>query len=170
MKRLTILRHAKSSWDDPDLDDFDRPLNDRGRKAAQRMGRELRERGFHFDLVLASPAARVRDTLDNLQKAFELAGPIRFEPSVYLAPPELLLQLVWGLPETTERPLLVGHNPGLQQLVLDLVGENGPARARVRDNLPTAAVAAIELPADRWKDAAPHSGALVDLILPKELD
>src|SRR5437868_11057004 len=82
MKRLAILRHAKSSWDDPSLDDFDRPLNERGWKAARRMGRELEDRGMRFDLVLASMAARVRETIDGVQK-YDFAAPIRFEPQLY---------------------------------------------------------------------------------------
>ncbi len=97
MKRLTLLRHAKSSWDAPGLQDFDRPLNKRGREAARLVGRELSRRKLRFDLVLASPAMRVRETLEELADGFGSALDIRFEPRIYLADPDTLLDLVRGL-------------------------------------------------------------------------
>jgi len=165
VKRLTVLRHAKSSWDDPKLDDFDRPLNDRGWKAARRMGRELSTRGMEFDFVLASPAERVRQTLDGLREKFELRAEIRFERSVYMASEATLLELIRTLPETVKRPLLVGHNPGLQNLVFGLTGDD-----RVAGKFPTAALAGIELAIQRWTDVARRSGTLADLIFPRDLD
>lgn len=170
MKRLTVLRHAKSDWGDADLDDFNRPLNDRGWKAAKRIGRELQHRDFRFDLVLASPAARVRETLDGVQEKFDFAAPIRFEPPMYLATEALLMAVVRDLPEAVHRPLLVGHNPGLQQLLLGLSVEDDPLRSKVAHKLPTAAIAVVELPADRWAEVEPASGRLVELIVPKDLD
>lgn len=170
MKRLTVLRHAKSSWDNPDVDDFDRTLNDRGRKAAWRMGREFAKRNFRFDVVLASPAARVRETLDGVREKFELDAPIRFDDRIYLATAERLLGLVHELPEAIERPLLVGHNPGLHQLVVQLVRDGVKERASLNDGFPTAAVAVIDLPADTWRQVEPATGTLVELILPRELD
>jgi len=170
MKILTVLRHAKSSWDDSRLDDFDRPLNDRGWKAAHRMGGEFRQRGLRFDLVLASPAARVRETIDGLREKFELDVEIRFEPEVYAASEERLLQVVRAISEDAQRVLLVGHNPGLEQLVAGLTRDDDPTRDRVSEKFPTAACAQIELPADRWTDVEPGTGKIVALILPKELD
>ena len=99
MKRLTVLRHAKSSWDDPALDDFNRPLNERGWKAARRIGRELKQRGMQFDLVLASTAARVRETVDGVQEKYDFEAPIRFEPKIYMASVEELMELVRALPD-----------------------------------------------------------------------
>src|SRR5690242_4325982 len=107
MKRLAVLRHAKSSWDDPSLDDFNRPLNGRGWKAARRMGRELTKRKMHFDLVLASTAARVRETIDGVQEKYDFDAPIRFEPYVYEASEATLLSQVRRLPEDAESALLV---------------------------------------------------------------
>jgi phosphohistidine phosphatase len=163
MKRLSILRHAKSDWGDPSLDDFDRPLNDRGRKAARRMGRELRERGISFDLIIASPAARVRETLDGLTEKLELNAELRHDERMYGASEARLLEIVRGIPESAHAPLLVGHNPGLEQLVAALT--NGAAH-----KFPTAAFAQIDLPADRWADVEPGTGKIAALILPKELD
>ena len=109
MKRLTILRHAKSSWDDASRDDFDRPLNPRGWKDARRVGRELNRRSVHFDFGLASPAARVRETLDGVAEGFgEFTFEIRFEPRVYEASAATLLDLVRGLPETRKRRIACG--------------------------------------------------------------
>ncbi len=104
MKRLTILRHAKSSWDDASLADFNRPLNDRGWKAARRVGRELKRREIHLDLCVASTAARVRETLDGLVEGYGKPDfEIRFEPRIYEASLATLLEIVRGLPEFIER-------------------------------------------------------------------
>src|SRR5438045_9094681 len=105
MKRLAVLRHAKSSWDEPKLDDFNRPLNERGWESARRMGRELRHRRMRFDLVLASPAARVRETIDGLQEKFQFDAPIRFEQQVYAATEGTLLELVRRFPDNMSRVL-----------------------------------------------------------------
>lgn len=170
MKRLTVLRHAKSRWDDPAVGDFNRPLNDRGRQVAKRVGRELRDRDFHFDLVLASPAARVRETIDGVEDKFTFNAPIRFEQRMYLAGEQLLLSLVRDLPEAVQGPLLVGHNPGLQNLLLELSKKDDEGlHDRIADKFPTAALAVVELPAHRWKDVEPATGRIIELILPKDL-
>jgi phosphohistidine phosphatase len=171
MKRLTLLRHAKSSWDDPNLDDFNRPLNERGWKASRRIGRELKHRGTRFDLVIASTAARVRETIDGVQEHYDFEAPIQFEPRMYGATDRELLALVQALPEAVHAPLFVGHNPGLERLLLELTRDDqGALRRRVAGKFPTGALAAVELPAHRWDDLAPGSGTIVELILPKELD
>jgi phosphohistidine phosphatase len=171
LKTLTLLRHAKSSWDDPSLDDFNRPLNERGWKAARRMGHELKSRDMSFDLVLASTAARVRETIDGLQEKYDFGAPIQFEPRMYGASTDELLSLIRALPESVHAPLLVGHNPGLERLIVELTRDDkGGLRRRVAGKFPTTSLAVIELPADRWPDIASGSGTIADLILPKELD
>ena len=171
MKRLAILRHAKSSWDEPQVADFDRPLNERGQKAARRIGRELTKRGATFDMVLASPATRVRETLEAVQKEFEPDAAICFERDIYLADEGTLLEMVRGIPETVQAPLLIGHNPGLQELVLALTRDDSNGlRKRVEAKLATAALVRIELPAEKWSEVEPGSGIIVELIVPKELD
>ena len=162
MKRLTILRHAKSSWDDPALDDFNRPLNDRGWTAARRMGRELEKRGLKFDLVLSSTAARARETIDGVQESYDFAAPIAFEPRLYLATETALLEIVRALDDKVKAPLIVGHNPGLELLIARLT--------RVERKFPTATLAVFELPAKHWSEIRTNSGEIVELILPKELD
>jgi len=171
MKRLTILRHAKSSWNDTHLEDFNRPLNDRGWKAARRMGRELEKRGMKFDLVVASPAARARETIDGLTEKLRLNVEIRFEPRMYAASEEMLLKIVRDIHEGAHAPLLVGHNPGLQQLIVALTkSDPDDLRSRVNQKFSTAALAVIELPAHRWTEVEPGTGKITELILPKELD
>ena len=171
MKRLTVLRHAKSSWDEAGLDDFDRPLNERGWKAARRMGREIKDRGISFDFVLASSALRVRETLQGVQESFDLGAPIRFERDVYLASTQTLVSLVRGLQDSVQAPLLVGHNPGLERLLVELThADDKGLRDRIAGKYPTGALAAVELPAGKWSEVMPGSGAIVELILPRELD
>jgi phosphohistidine phosphatase len=171
VRRLAVLRHAKSSWDEPDLDDFERPLNERGLKAARRMGRELKDRGLRFDLVLASTAARVRQTIDGLAEKYDFAAPLRFEQEIYLASAATLLSRVRALPDSVQAPLLVGHNPGLEHLLIELTRDDGRGfRQRIAGKYPTGALAVIELPAESWPAVTPASGTIVELILPRDLD
>lgn len=171
MTLLTTLRHAKSSWDDHRLDDFDRPLNDRGRKAARKIGRELKRRKVRFDHVIASPAARARETVEELAKGYGKLPDVSFDSQIYEAGAERLLQLIRHIPETAHAPLLVGHNPGMQQIVLALTREDGNGlRERVAEKYPTAGLAIIELDVPRWGEVETQSGKIVELILPRELD
>ena len=170
MKRLSILRHAKSSWDDANLEDLNRPLNNRGRKSARRIGREFKRRGVHFDLVLASPAARVRETIDGLREELEINAEIRFEAALYLAAGAALMRTVRQIPEAFRAPLLVGHNPGLQQFILELTGADRHGwRDRVIEKLPTAAFVQIELAALHWREVTDGNGYISELMFPKEL-
>ena len=171
MTILTVLRHAKSSWDQHGLDDFDRPLNERGRKAAKRVGRELKQRNIRFDQVIASPAVRVRETLDELAKGYDKHLNVHFDERIYGAAVETLLDVVQGIPDEVHAPLLVGHNPGLQELLLKLAHEDDAGlRRKLAAKYPTAAVAVVTLAAPRWEEVAPDSGEIRELILPRELD
>jgi phosphohistidine phosphatase len=163
MKTLLILRHAKSSWSDAALDDHERPLNPRGRHDAPRMGRVVRERGLTPDLIIASDAVRARMTADAVAKAARYAGEIRLEPRLYAASAKDILAILRQVPETDGATvMIVGHNPGLEQLVAELTGE--------QEALPTAALARIALPTDRWRDLkASTRGKLLGLWRPKEL-
>ena len=172
MKRLTILRHAKSSWDLPNTDDFDRALNERGWNAARKVGSELKRRKISFDLCLASPAARARETLDGVSETYgAFHFPVRFEPRIYLADTATLQDLVRNIPDDVEDALLVGHNPGLERLILRLTDDDGGGlRDRVAEKYPTAALAIVELPAVQWNEVGDGSGTLSELILPRDLD
>jgi phosphohistidine phosphatase len=170
MKILTLLRHAKSGWDNPVMRDFDRPLNPRGRRAARTVAMEMRRLGLTFDRVVASPARRVVETIEEVEQAF---GPLaaRYEPRVYLASREMLLDVVHETPETVERLLLVGHNPGLEAFALALAPDNGTSlRSEMAVKYPTATLAEIAVPAERWADLGLGTGEMRRFIRPRDLD
>jgi len=168
MKSLTLLRHAKSVWDDPVARDLDRPLNPRGRRAARAVGEAMKAAGLGFDLVLASPARRVIETLDEVAAAFGPLDPVR-DPRLYLASTETLLAIARAVGDGVGRLMLVGHNPGLESLALRLT-RKGPLRSELELKYPTGTLAEIEFPFDRWKDVEAGSGALVRFIRPRDLD
>jgi phosphohistidine phosphatase len=135
------------------------------------MGREMRERAINFDLVLASPAARVRETIDGVRQEHELGESIRFEQRIYLARVSELLELIAAIPDEVSSALLVGHNTSAERLVAKLAKDDDSGRRkRVEEKFPTAALAVIDLPIDRWSDIQPDSGMLVELIYPADLE
>jgi len=170
MRTLFLLRHAKSSWDDPDLGDYDRPLAHRGRKAAAAMGVAMAERGWLPDLALVSPALRARDTWERL--AAELPAPVetRFETAIYMASPDDLLGLLRAAPETARTVLLVGHNPGLEDCagLLAGPGSDPEARSRLAEKFPTAALARFDIPPGPT-GLQPGGAALTDFLRPRDL-
>ena len=162
MKTLLVLRHAKSSWDDPALGDHERPLNKRGRRDAPRMGELVREYGLIPDVVISSDAVRARRTAEAVAEAARYAGEILLDPRLYLAWPDDILSLLQRVREKAETVMIVGHNPGLEKLVEQLTGE--------WQDLPTAALAQIGLPLDQWRDLKLSTrGRLVGHWRPKEL-
>lgn len=171
MKILTLLRHAKSTWDDPVSRDFDRPLNPRGRKAARTVGREMRAQGLEFDAVIASPAVRVVETLRDIGDGYGQALDPRHEQDLYLATPATLLDQVQAMDDSCDRLLVVGHNPGLEQLALMLSGtDESGMMGELELKYPTATVAEIRFDVERWADVAAGSGTLVRFIRPRDLD
>lgn len=170
MKSLTLLRHAKSGWDDPVSRDFDRPLNPRGRRAARTVGREMEAQGLDFDLILASPAQRVVETLEEVSAGYGAIRP-EFDQRLYLASTAALIEIVRATPDSVRRLLLVGHNPGLEELALCLSRrDDGALRAEVEVKYPTGTVAEIELPVERWAEVDEGTGRLVRFIRPRDLD
>lgn len=167
-KTLGLLRHAKSDWDDVSLRDYDRGLNDRGRRGAAAIGGHIRDHGTQWDLLLASPAERVKRTLD----AARLKIPIRWDERVYLADSDTLVAVLRELDDDADAVLLAGHNPGLQELIFSLVAtENENALFDIAaEKYPTATFAVIELAIDRWADCTPGCGTLVHLTRPRDLD
>ncbi|HEY7809442.1 MAG TPA: histidine phosphatase family protein [Allosphingosinicella sp.] len=170
MKTLTLLRHARSDWDDQVQRDFDRPLNPRGRRAARTVGREMKRLGLAFDHCIASPAVRVRETLAEVEAAF---GPLepRFDQRIYLADPDTLLDLVRAAPEEATSLLLVGHNPGLEMLALSLAARGAsPLIGEVEVKYPTGTLAELSLPVERWADVTEGRAQLIRFIRPRDLD
>ena len=168
MKTLTLLRHAKSSWEAPALGDLERPLNARGRETALAMGREMARLALAFDRVLASPATRVAETLDGLAEAGLAIAPDH-DRRLYLASARTLLDIVRAADDRHGRLLIVGHNPGLPELAL-LLARAGPLRDAVAAKYPTGALAELRLDAARWRDIAAGGGALTRFIRPRDLD
>lgn len=169
MLTLTLLRHAKSSWESASLDDFDRPLNDRGRKAAPLAGRDLVRLKLQPELILCSTAKRTRETLALVLPEFGKPKPeVIFEDELYLAYVTTLLDRVRATDDGPQSVMLVGHNPGLQGLALAMIGAGeGEDIATLADKLPTSAIVAIAFDAKRWRDVEPAGGRLLHFVIPK---
>jgi phosphohistidine phosphatase len=169
-KELLLLRHAKSSWDDPRLGDFDRPLAPRGRSDAPRMGSALEARGWHPLMALVSPAKRTRETWQLL--AAELKHPPNptFRDVLYEASADLLLNEVQRAPEIVTTLLMLGHNPGIEDFALRLAGDgsNEAALKQLRKKFPTAGLARLEF-TGRWDELRFGGAHLLDCLRPKEL-
>ena len=171
MKVLTLLRHAKSGWDDPVARDFDRPLNKRGRRAAATVGRALRAEAIEFDAIIASPAVRVVETLQEVSQGYGRPLAPVHDPDLYLASPAVLLDRIQRVGDGVGRLLVVGHNPGMEQLATLLSGaDRSGSLAELEIKFPTATIAVIELDVDRWADVAKGSGTLIRFLRPRDLD
>lgn len=173
MKRLTLLRHAKSSWDDPVARDFDRPLNKRGRKAAETMGAHAGRQGLDVDYILASPAVRVTQTLDHFQPVAGIGDmEPHFDRRIYLASSATLIDCLHDLPDSAEHVLMCGHNPGMEDLILDLVPDDATSSLRqsVEEKFPTAALATIAFDTQSWKQVGNTPVTLMAFVRPRDLD
>ena len=170
MRRLYLMRHAKSCWDDPSLDDFDRPLNKRGKKAARRMAAHFRQAGVAPSLILCSSAKRTIQTLDLLGPALEGIA-VSVEPAIYDAAMDTLRDRLGRLDDAVGAVLLIGHNPGLARLAEALAGGNGDPAAlkRLSAKLPTGALVTLESDIAHWADLAEGSCRLVSLVAPADL-
>lgn len=163
MRTLLVLRHGKASHDDSALADHERPLTKRGRKAARLIGELLRDQELIPDLVLSSTATRARATADAVHEAAGCTSPVRCLDELYLAEPPAYLEALRRLGDGAERVLVVGHNPGLEALVLRLTGQ--------AEHLPTGALVHCSLPIDAWSELGPETlGKIGKVFRPKELD
>lgn len=162
MKTLLILRHAKSSWKNALQGDHERPLNGRGRRDAPRMGQLLADEDLVPQAILSSDAVRTRETVELAGAECGFDGHLRWLSSLYHGAPEDYVDALRGLGDEVEIAMVVGHNPGLQLLVEELSGRD--------ETFPTAALARIRLPVDRWSELGEDTdGALLDLWRPREL-
>ncbi|MCB1508496.1 MAG: histidine phosphatase family protein [Hyphomicrobiaceae bacterium] len=169
-RRLLILRHAKSSWDSPALKDFDRPLNTRGRKAAPLMGNLIAARGWVPDLALVSTARRTRETYERLSEGWSTPPELRCCEAIYEASLPTLLALLRRKAGTARCVLLVGHNPGMQELALTLSGPRPvDSLGALAAHFPTAALAALNFSIADFADLQPATGTLEAFIKPREL-
>lgn len=170
MRRLYLLRHAKSSWDDPALDDFERPLADKGRKAAGAMARYMAAAAVHPALVLCSAARRTRETFAIIEP--RLRGvPVAYEDSVYEAAKHDLLVRLRRLDDHLPSVLLIGHNPGMERLAHALAAGHGDpeAVARMEEKFPTGALAILDCAIDHWGQLDDGLCRLVGFVRPKDL-
>ena len=162
MKTALILRHAKSSWDNMHQPDHQRPLNKRGQRDAPRMGELILREQLTPDTIVSSTAQRARETAEAVAAASQFAGDILYDDNLYLAPPQVYLDLLQAMPDEKQRVLLIGHNPGLEELV-----------SRVTEQpttMPTAALAHLQWELDCWQDLAQADTAtLRDFWTPREL-
>lgn len=172
MKTLTLLRHAKSGWDDPVARDFDRALNPRGMRGAQTVGHHMRNLGLVFDHVVSSPAVRCVDTLDGVWEGYGRTLHPNWDRRIYLASGVTLLDVVHDQSDDHARILMCGHNPGLEDLILMLVpeGKNEALRDDVEEKFPTASIAELEFDVDHWADITTGKAHLARFIRPRDLD
>ncbi|HEY0098306.1 MAG TPA: histidine phosphatase family protein [Pyrinomonadaceae bacterium] len=161
MKTIHLLRHAKSSWKDPGQSDFERPLNGRGREAAPLVGQFMLQKKVRPNLILSSPAERARQTAALVIKAANLDAELRFDERIYEADAARLLEVVSQIDEAAGVALLVGHNPGMEDLLTTLTGE--------RHAMPTAALARIILDVEKWGKVREGAGRLDWLVRVKDL-
>jgi phosphohistidine phosphatase len=162
MKTLFLLRHAKSSWKDKTLADFDRPLNSRGKRATQTLGAFFKKERVNPNLIISSCAVRARETIEAILHSSKTPSELRFDERIYEATAERLFEVVSEIEKAARSVMIVGHNPGLEELLAFLTGES-----RI---MPTGALAKITFKDSNWNSIGPRAGTLEWLIKPKELE
>lgn len=170
MKKIILLRHAKSSWSNSSLDDHDRPLNKRGKAAAPLIGAWLNRRHHCPDLVLCSSSKRTRDTVEKMREALPTLPEPVVDRTLYHASPEVMWTRLAGLPRNIESVMLVGHQPGLGSLACRLSdGRERHGCRRAFDHFPTGAAAVLEVNISSWDDLADQAARFVDFGIPREI-
>lgn len=169
MVTLSLLRHAKSAWNNPGASDFERPLAPRGEKAAPRMAAYIAREGLVPELVLCSTAQRARQTMDLVSAEWESKPEIQYEEGLYHAGPAQMLQYLQALTANCQHAMIIGHNPGMYSLAANLSGD-GEAEAldALGTNFPTAALAVIKIDKE-WSSIGPDAGYLQRFVVPRQL-
>jgi phosphohistidine phosphatase len=162
MRNLYLLRHAKSSWKDESLADFERPLSGRGQRACLAIARFIVSDNLDFDLAICSTAVRARETMDLIKQRAKLRTEVRYDERVYEATASRLLQVVSEIESDKKSVILVGHNPGFEELMLSITGE--------RLAIPTGALSQIDLKVSKWSDTIVGKGTLSWIVKPKDLE
>lgn len=170
MKRLCLLRHAKSDWRDAGLNDFERPLNERGRKAAEFMAHFIEQSKWRPEAVLCSTAVRARETFAPLQARLGSEVSVQFIERLYHAMPEVLLDVIHeAAPAEAETLLVIAHNPGLALIASDLAPAETDETLSRGDGLPTGGFLVFEFAVDKWRDVQEHQGRLIFFGKPRQL-
>lgn len=162
MKTLFLLRHAKSSWKDETLADFERPLNSRGKRTTQTLSAFFTKERVNPDLILSSCAVRARQTIEAILRSGKLRNELRFDERIYEATAERLFDVISEVEKAVQSVMIVGHNPGLEELLAFLTGES--------KTMPTGALAKITFKDSNWNSIGPGKGTLEWLVKPKELE
>jgi phosphohistidine phosphatase len=160
MKTLYLMRHAKSSWDDASVADFERPLNARGLRTAPLMGKLMQQNELAPQMIVSSPAARARQTIALVSEAAGFASEVQFDDRVYEASPMRLLVASAAFPDQISSAMIVGHNPGMEGFIWHLTGNLEP--------MPTCALAVLQLDIEKWADIRDNCGTVADVYRPKE--
>lgn len=162
MRTLYLIRHAKSSWDDMSLDDFDRPLNKRGKRDAPAMAQWLKDEIKNLDAIISSPAKRAKRTAKQFADAFGIT--VEYHKSLYHAGTEEILSSVYGTNDSHSAVAIFGHNPGFTYFANNYLEDNGYI-----DNVPTCGIVAIESSADRWSEFNDVNSKVKFFMYPKKL-
>ena len=169
VRRLYLLRHAKSSWDEAELVDHDRPLAKRGRRAAELIADHIREQAIAPDVVLCSSSRRTRETLDRIERALPEGTRVEVERALYAASAGELVERLRLLPDGVGSAMLIGHNPGLQMLAIGLAAR-GAELGRLRTKFPTAALATLDIPNAEWRRLGTGDAELAAYVRPRDLE
>jgi phosphohistidine phosphatase len=161
MKTLYLLRHAKSSWDDRSLKDFERPLNERGLKAAPKIGAYLRKEKIRPEMIVSSPALRAKQTTTLACESARLTSLVSFDERIYEASARQLFEIVADFPDRISMAMMIGHNPGFEELLAVLTGQSR--------SMATATLVCIGLDVEKWSDVSANCGRLEWLIRAKDL-
>lgn len=160
MKKLFLIRHAKSDWSNKSLDDFDRPLNKRGKKNASLMGKLLRDKHIHPDLIISSPAYRARTTTKKIAKKINYQNDIMYNENLYEASLKTILEIVSFIEDENDEVFVISHNPGLNMLAFYLIDFN--------NNLPTCGILEINFECDSWREVKKNNAKFVSFEYPKK--
>jgi len=169
MKRLYLLRHAKSGWDHPTQDDFDRSLTRRGRRSAPLMGRFMQDHGYVPSIALCSPARRAHETWGLVRDALNSETTEEMRPELYLAEPQTLLDAIRKIGNVHPSAIVISHNPGILALALGLTDPRERS-ANPFGEYPPAALTVFDFEVEKWSDVHPGQGRLIGFTRPKELD
>ena len=170
MLRLFLMRHAKSSWSDPSLHDFDRPLNKRGQKDAPKIGQAMKSRHYCPDRILCSSAQRTKETMAGIIPSLSGDVSLKLLDALYEGNNPDYLSLLKEHARDSQNLMIVGHNTGLQELAVDLAGSGDPALiTRMQEKYPTAALAVLDFDSPDWTAISQQAGHLVDFIRPRDI-
>jgi phosphohistidine phosphatase len=167
-RTVILLRHGKSSWSDSTLADIDRPLAPRGERAAKKLAKYIRRKRIRPALVLCSPALRARQTLEAVEASLGKRCVVEIVPQLYAASEHELLERLKALPEPVSSVMLIGHNPGLQDLAL-VLASRGSYLPQLEEKFPTGALATLVVPSPSWSALGPGEAELVDYVVPRQL-